>query len=150
METTFLMIKPDGVQRRLVGKLIDRLEAKGLRIAGLKLMRVNAAQAREHYREHEGKGFYPSLMSFIQSAPVVALVVSGDRSVAVCRKLLGATFGFNAEPGTIRGDFGISNQFNLIHGSDSPESAAREIGIYFKPHEILDYEMVDQAWLKSE
>jgi nucleoside-diphosphate kinase len=150
MERTFCMIKPDGVQRRLVGRILSRFEDKGLRVAGLKLLQMSAAQAQELYSIHKGKPFYETLVKFVTGSPVVVTVIEGHQAVAVVRKLLGATFGFNAEPGTIRGDYGCSKGFNLIHGSDAVESAQREIPIFFKESELVKYEHVDTVWVLEE
>jgi nucleoside-diphosphate kinase len=131
-ERTLLLIKPDGVERRLVGEIVGRIERKGLTIAALELRNVGDELARRHYAEHEGKPFFVSLLEFITSGPVVAAIVEGPRAVAAVRQLAGATDPVeNAAPGTIRGDFGLETQFNLVHGSDSPESAEREIGLWF-------------------
>jgi nucleoside-diphosphate kinase len=144
MERTLILFKPDAVQRRLCGRLLSRFEEKGLRIAGMKLMQVDEALAGKHYEEHKGKGFYPGLIKFITSSPIVALVIEGPKAIATCRKMMGKTFGFDAEPGTIRGDFGISNQFNLVHGSDGPAAAEKEIGLYFPGGQgILNYKTAD-------
>jgi nucleoside-diphosphate kinase len=150
MERSFSMIKPDGVQRRLVGRILQRIEDKGLRLAGLKLVRVSAAQAQALYSVHEGKPFYDTLVRFVTSSPVVVMAIEGHQAVAVVRKLLGATFGYAAEPGSIRGDFGCSKGFNLVHGSDSAESAAREIPIFFQDAELVRYEHADHAWVLEE
>ena len=150
MERTLIILKPDAIQRRLVGEIIQRFERKGLRLAAMKLSRVDRERAEEHYKTHQGKSFYPSLVEFITSEPVVILVLEGFRAIEVCRKLMGKTFGYEAEPGTIRGDYGISNQYNLVHGSDSPESAQREIDIFFSAEEILDYRVADDAWHATE
>ena len=147
METTLIIIKPDGVARRLMGRLISRFEDKGLQIAGLKLVEVKETLANKHYAEHKGKPFYPSLIRFITSGPVVVMAVRGLNAIAVCRKMMGATFGSNAEPGTIRGDFGVSRAYNLIHGSDSPEAAARELSLYFAAGEILAASLTDLSWV---
>ncbi|MGH3560395.1 MAG: nucleoside-diphosphate kinase [Mycobacterium sp.] len=131
-ERTLVLIKPDGVGRRLVGEIIGRIEQKGLTIAALELKSVDEALARLHYAEHEGKPFFASLLEFITSGPVVAAVVEGPRAIAAFRQLAGATDPVQqAAPGTIRGDFGLETQFNLVHGSDSPESAQREIALWF-------------------
>lgn len=127
-----------------------RFESKGLKIAGMKLMRISPEQAERHYASHKGKPFYPGLVKFMTSEPVVALVIEGFKAVDVCRKMMGKTFGFDAEPGTIRGDFGISNQFNLVHGSDSAEAAQKEIDIFFGPKEVLEYGLADDAWHATE
>jgi nucleoside-diphosphate kinase len=150
MERTFSMIKPDGVQRRLIGRILQRFEDKGLRLVGMKLVQVDARKAEELYGIHKERPFYPSLVKFITASPLVALVLEGNQAVAVVRKLLGATFGFNAEPGSIRGDYGSSKGFNLVHGSDSAESAAREIPIFFGDGELVKYEHVDNVWVLEE
>lgn len=147
MERTLMLIKPDGVQRRLVGRILSRLEDKGLKLAGLKLMTIDTARAKRLYEPHVGKKFYDGLVRFMTSGPVIALVVEGAKVIAICRKLMGATFGPNAEPGTIRGDFGSSMSYNLVHGSDSPESAAREIPIFFHDQELLAHEHADTSWV---
>jgi nucleoside-diphosphate kinase len=131
-ERTLLLIKPDAVQRRLVGEILGRLERKGLVIAALELRNVGDELARRHYAEHEGKPFFASLLEFITSGPVVAAIVEGPRAVAAVRQLAGATDPVEkAAPGTIRGDFGLETQFNLVHGSDSPQSAQREVDLWF-------------------
>ena len=131
-ERTLVLIKPDGVERRVIGEIISRIERKGLDIVALELKGVSDALARAHYAEHEGKGFFGSLLEFITSGPVVAAVLEGPRAIAAFRQLAGGTDPVEkATPGTIRGDFGLETQFNLVHGSDSPESAAREIGLWF-------------------
>jgi nucleoside-diphosphate kinase len=150
MERTFCMIKPDGVQRRLVGRILSRFEDKGLRIVGLKLLHLSREQAERLYAIHKGKPFYDSLVRFVTSSPVVVMVIEGHQAVAVVRKLLGATFGFNAEPGTIRGDYGCSKGFNLIHGSDAVESAQREIPVFFQESELVRYEHADHVWVLEE
>jgi len=150
MERTFCMIKPDGVQRRLVGRILSRFEDKGLRIVGLKLLHLSREQAERLYAIHKGKPFYDSLVRFVTSSPVVVMVIEGHQAVAVVRKLLGATFGFNAEPGTIRGDYGGSKGFNLIHGSDAVESAQREIPVFFQESELVRYEHADHVWVLEE
>ena len=131
-ERTLILIKPDGVQRRVVGDIISRIERKGLIIAALELKNVSDALARAHYAEHADKPFFGSLLEFITSGPVVAAVLEGPRAIAAFRQLAGGTDPVEkATPGTIRGDLGLETQFNLVHGSDSPESAAREIGLWF-------------------
>ena len=150
MERSFCMIKPDGVQRRLVGRILSRFEDKGLRIAALKLIQMSQKQAAELYSVHKGRPFYETLMKFVTASPAVVMVIEGHQAIAVVRKLLGATFGFNAEPGTIRGDYGGSKGYNLIHGSDAMESAQREIPIFFEKSEIAGYEHVDMAWVYEE
>lgn len=150
VERTLVFVKPDGVQRRLVGEIIGRFERKGLRIVGCKMMRVSRELAERHYAEHKGKKFYEGLVGFVTSGPIVALCLEGFQAVRCCRDMMGKTFGYDAAPGTIRGDFGTSNQYNLIHGSDSAASAAREIELYFAPEELHSYEMPDQRWMASE
>ena len=138
MEKTFAMIKPDGVQRSLVGNIIARYEAKGLRVAGMKIMQVSEAQAAQHYAEHVGKPFYNRLIYYITSAPIVAMVVEGYNAVESVRHLVGATDPLKADVGTIRADFAQIMEYNVIHASDSLASADREIDIYFRPEEIYD------------
>jgi len=150
VERTLLFVKPDGVQRRLVGEIIGRLEAKGLKVLGLKMMRISQELAETHYGEHKERKFYPGLVKFVTSGPIVAICLEGFQAIKCCRDMMGKTFGFDAAPGTIRGDFGTSNQYNLIHGSDSAASAAREIELYFQPSELQDYEMPDQKWMAAE
>jgi len=145
-ERTLILVKPDGVQRRLTGRLIARIEDKGLQIVGMKMLQVTPELSQQHYAEHVEKPFYPLLEEFITSAPVVALCVSGPDAISVMRTLMGPTNGREAAPGTIRGDFGASRQMNLMHGSDGPEAAAREISIYFKPEELCDFEPTLSAW----
>ena len=147
MEKTFAMIKPDAVQRGLVGTIISRYEAKGLRIAAMKIMQVTDELARQHYAEHVNKPFFPGLLSYITSGPVEALVLEGKNAVAEVRKLNGATNPLEAACGTIRGDFAQEVGRNVVHGSDSVESAAREIAIYFDEKEVLDYEYLPEKWL---
>ena len=147
MERTLIILKPDCVQRRLVGRIIRRLEDKGLIIAAMKMMRISRELAGRHYAPHQGKPFYPGLIEYVTAGPVVVMVVAGPRAIEVCRRLMGKTFGYEAEPGTIRGDYGASRTYNLIHGSDSPESAATEIALYFQPEEILDYTTPDAPWI---
>ncbi|MCG3180691.1 MAG: Nucleoside diphosphate kinase [Phycisphaerae bacterium] len=146
MERTLVFVKPDGVQRRLIGRIVARFEDKGLRIVGMKMMRVDAALAERHYAEHKGKPFYAGLLKFVTAGPIVAMVLEGNDVVRIARQMLGKTFGLEAEPGTIRGDFGAARTYNLVHGSDSPESARREIALYFRPEEILDYARSGDEW----
>jgi len=136
VERTLLIIKPDALQRRLAGRIVARFEEKGFQIVALKLARLPEAVIRRHYGAHEGKPFYEPLVRYMSGSPVLLLVVRARNAVAVARKMMGATFGANADPGTIRGDFAVSNRFNLIHGSDSPEAAEREIALFFKPEEL--------------
>ena len=137
-ERTFIAIKPDAVQRGLIGKIIARIEEKGYKIVAMKMLQVTDKQAAEHYAEHFGKPFYPNLVAFITSAPIVAMVVEGEDAISGMRQLMGKTNPSNAEVGTIRGDFSPYMSFNVIHGSDGPESAEREIAIYFNEDEICD------------
>ena len=146
MERTLIILKPDCVHRRLLGRIIQRFEDKGLVIAGMKLMQISKDLAGRHYAPHQGKPFYPGLIEYITSGPVVVLVLQGNNVIAVARKMMGKTFGYEAEPGTIRGDFGVSKTFNLIHGSDSPESARAEIELYFAAGELLNYAPVTDGW----
>lgn len=147
MERTLIIFKPDSVQRGLCGEILARFEKKGLQIAGMKLMRISQQLAATHYESHQGKPFYDGLVKFMTSSPVVVLALQGKDAIAICRKLMGATFGSKAEPGTIRGDFGVSNSFNLIHGSDSPEAAQRELGLFFKSEELIDWTPAIQGWV---
>ena len=150
MERTLIILKPDAVQRRLIGSIVERFERKGLKIVGMKLMKISKELAETHYASHKGKGFYDSLVSFMTSEPVVSLVIEGERCIEVCRRLMGQTFGFDADPGTIRGDFGVSNQFNLVHGSDSPEAAQREVELFFDASELMSYSLADEKWNESD
>lgn len=147
IERTLVLLKPDAIQRRLIGTLIGRLERKGLKLVGMKLIRVTEDMAAEHYAEHVDKPFYPELRDFVTSSPTLAMAWEGDQAVSVIRALMGATNPFKAGPGTIRGDFGLNFTKNLVHGSDSPESAERELNLFFKPQELLSYEVSDSAWL---
>ncbi len=148
MERTFVAIKPDGVQRSLIGEIIARFEKKGFKIAALKLMQLDEATAKRHYAEHEGKPFFQNLVSFITSGPIVAMVIEGNNAVTVVRKMLGTTNPVEAAPGTIRGDYAQFTEKNIIHGSDSLESAEREIAIFFKKDEILsDYARDIDKWI---
>ena len=147
METSFIFLKPDAVQRGLIGQIVARFERKGLRIIGMKMMTVSHDLAEKHYAEHKGKGFYDGLIQFVTSSPVLAFAVKGVDAIAVCRKLIGATNGRKAEPGSIRGDFGMSGGYNMIHGSDSPESAARELALWFTAAELHDNDRTIEAWV---
>ena len=147
MERTLVLLKPDAVQRRLIGRIISRFEDKGLTIVALKLMRVTRELAERHYAEHRQKPFFEELVSFITSSPIVAMVVEGPGAIDEVRRLMGKTNPREAAPGTIRGDWGLSITMNLVHGSDSPASAAREIPIFFTDEEILDYSTADAPWL---
>ncbi|KAL0490819.1 nucleoside diphosphate kinase [Acrasis kona] len=146
-ERTFIALKPDAVQRNLVGEVIRRFEAKGFKLVGLKLVKPSVETAEEHYAEHKGKGFYKGLVDFITSGPVVAMVWQGKGVVASARKLIGATNPLTSEPGTIRGDLAVDVGRNVIHGSDSTDSAQREISLWFKEGEIADWTPVSNAWV---
>ena len=145
-ERTLILVKPDGVQRRLIGTIIGRIENKGLNIIAMKMLNVTPELSKQHYAEHVEKPFYPDLEGFITSAPVVAMIVEGPEAVSVMRTVIGATNGREAAPGTIRGDYGCSRQMNMIHGSDSVESANREIAIYFTDNEICSYDVSLGSW----
>ncbi len=147
MERTFIMIKPDGVQRSLVGEVIQRLEKKGFTLIGLKLMQVSRELAENHYGVHKDKPFFPGLVDFITSGPVVAMVWEGEGVVASSRKIIGATNPLNAEPGTIRGDFGVSIGRNLIHGSDAVETARTEIALWFAGGELSEWQPTLNPWV---
>lgn len=147
MERTFLAIKPDAVQRGLIGEIIRRFEARGYKLVGMKLMQVSREIAETHYAEHKGKPFFEGLVQFITASPIVAMVWEGKNVILAARKMMGATNPQNAEPGTIRGDFGIDVGMNVVHGSDSPESAAREISIFFKPEELINWERANDRWI---
>lgn len=147
LERTFLAIKPDGVQRKLVGEIIRRFEAKGFTLVGLKLMSVSKALAEEHYGVHKERPFFPGLVEFITSGPVVAMVWEGEGVIAAARKLIGATNPLNAEPGTIRGDFGANIGRNIIHGSDAPETAQTEIALWFTEEELVSWQPTLMSWI---
>jgi nucleoside-diphosphate kinase len=147
MEKTFLMVKPDGVQRGLIGEVVKRFEQKGFQLVASKLMVVTKEQAEFHYAEHKGKSFYDELIRFITSGPVFAMVWQADQVIALSRILVGKTNTLDAVPGTIRGDFALHTGMNLIHGSDSPESAEREINNFFQPQEMIEYKQVIQQWI---
>ncbi|MCH5376984.1 MAG: nucleoside-diphosphate kinase [Planctomycetes bacterium] len=149
MERTLVLLKPDCVQRRLMGRTISRLEDKGLNILAMKMLRITPELARRHYAEHVDKPFYPGLETFITSAPVVAMVVEGLESIRVVREMLGATSGLKAAAGTIRGDFSSSRQMNLVHASDGAQAAAREIELYFTAEEICVYDATLSPWLRA-
>ncbi|UQZ86841.1 Nucleoside diphosphate kinase [Paenibacillus konkukensis] len=147
MERTLLMVKPDGVQRGLIGKIVQRFEDKGFQLIGAKLMQVSEELAQTHYAEHASKPFYGELVDFITSGPVFAMVWQGEQIVALSRSMMGKTRPPEAAPGTIRGDFAVRTESNVIHGSDLPESAEREIALFFKPEELVVYDHVIQKWL---
>jgi len=147
VEQTLIILKPDAIQRRLIGRIIQRFEDKGLMIAAMKSMHIPRELAERHYAPHKGKPFYPGLIDYITRGPVVVMVLRGDRCIEISRTLMGKTFGYEAAPGTIRGDFGASRSYNLIHGSDSTESAATEIALYFHNNELLDYRPAGSDWV---
>lgn len=147
MERTFVMIKPDGVQRSLVGRIISRFEDKGLKVVALKMQHVSPELASRHYAEHIGKKFYDPLVKYITSGPVIAMVLMGTGAVNVVRNLVGVTNPLNANPGTIRGDFGLEVSRNIIHASDSDTSAQREISLFFNESEIQNYAKINEMWL---
>jgi nucleoside-diphosphate kinase len=149
MERTFVMFKPDCLERGLLGRVLSRFEEKGLRLMAMKMLRVTPALAKQHYAEHVEKPFYPNLEQFITASPVVATVFQGPEVIRVVREMLGATSGLKAAPGTIRGDHSSSRQMNLVHASDSSESAAREIAIYFRPDEIQEWDPTLACWLQT-
>jgi len=149
MERTLILLKPDCVQRRLMGRVIARFEDKGLNIIAMKMMRVTPDLAKKHYAEHVAKNWYPALESFITGGPIVAAVVEGLEAIRVVREMLGATSGLEAAPGTVRGDYSSSRQMNLVHGSDGPDAAKREIDLYFKPEEICAGELSLRPWLRA-
>lgn len=147
MEKTFTMVKPDGVQRGLSGEIMKRFEQKGLQLVGSKLMLITREQAEYHYEEHKGKPFFEKLVKFITSGPVLAMVWQGDQAIALSRIVIGKTNVADAVPGTIRGDFALHTNMNLVHGSDSPESAEREINNFFKSEELVEYKQTIQEWI---
>ena len=147
MERTLIILKPDAVQRGLVGEIVTRFEKKGLQIVGMKMMRIPQQLAETHYEAHKAKPFYPGLVRFMTGSPVLVMALRGNGAIGIARKMMGATFGSKAEPGTIRGDLGVSNSFNLIHGSDSPEAATKELGLFFKSEELLDWKPASQVWV---
>ena len=146
MERTFAMLKPGVLQRRIVGEVLSRFERKGLKIVGLKLMQLDQKLVEAHYREHVGKDFYEKLVAYTLSGPVVAMVLQGDGVIATVRRLVGPTDVNNALPGTIRGDFAYQTRLNIVHASDSPASAEREINLFFKEQEIIDWEDGNERW----
>ena len=150
MEQTLVLVKPDGVQRGLVGEIIGRLERRGLKLAAMKLMQVDEALAHRHYGEHVDRPFFAGLVSFITSGPVVAMAWEANNAVEIVRSTMGVTNPANAAPGTIRGDLGVDIGRNLIHGSDSPESAERELALFFQPEEIVDYSRSNDGWIVED
>ena len=146
MERTLVILKPDAVQRRLVGAIIGRFEAKGFKLVALKLARLEPELLERHYAAHKGKYFHEPLLRYMASSPVVLAVLEGKSAVSAVRAMMGPTFGPDAPPGTIRGDWALSNRFNLVHGSDSPEAARREIELFFRPDELVQYEHSGFSW----
>ena len=149
MEQTLVLVKPDGVQRGLVGEIITRLERRGLKLNGLKFMQMTRELASAHYAAHEGKPFYAGLVEYITSGPIVAMVWDGKDAIQIVRKTMGTTNAANAEPGTIRGDFAVEIGRNLVHGSDGPESAAREVALFFGPAELVAWERATDRWIRE-
>ncbi|MFC0271600.1 nucleoside-diphosphate kinase [Metabacillus herbersteinensis] len=147
MEKTFLMVKPDGVQRQLIGEIVSKFESKGLQLVGSKLMSISTDLAKQHYGEHKERPFFGELVDFITSGPVFAMVWQGENVIEVTRQMMGKTNPKEALPGTIRGDFGVTVGKNIIHGSDSLESAEREIGLFFKEEELVTYEKLINNWI---
>jgi nucleoside-diphosphate kinase len=147
IEKTFVMVKPDGVQRSLVGKIVQRFEDRGLKVCAMKMMRIPRELAERHYEEHKGKAFFEPLLSYITSGPVVCMVLEGENAVAAARTMMGKTNPQDALPGTIRGDFGQVTGRNVVHGSDSSESAKREIKLFFNDYELQKYDRIDEGWL---
>jgi len=149
MQRTLILLKPDCVQRRLMGSIISRFENKGLNFVAMKLISVTPELAKQHYAEHVEKGWYPTLEAFITGGPVLAAVLEGLEAITVVREMLGATSGLKAAPGTIRGDYSSSQQMNLVHGSDGPDAAKREIDLYFKPEELIDNTPTIATWMRA-
>jgi nucleoside-diphosphate kinase len=146
-QRTLVFLKPDAVQRRLVGRIVARIEEKGFQIVGMKLVHLTEEFARRHYAAHKGKDFYEPLVRYTVSGPVVAMVLEGKNAVEVMRKMMGSTFGSDSPPGTLRGDFALSNRYNLIHGSDSPQSAEQEIARFFRPEELVSHPAEALRWI---
>ncbi len=150
IERTFVMVKPDGVQRALVGEIVSRFERRGFKLVGMKMMRIPRELAERHYEEHRDKPFFAPLLAYITSGPAVCMVVEGENAVAVVRSMMGKTNPQDAMPGTIRGDFAQVTGRNIIHGSDSSESARREIDLFFNDYELQKFERPDESWLFEE
>ncbi len=146
-ERTFVAVKPDGVERVLIGEVVGRFEKRGLKIIGMKFMKVTKEMAEKHYGEHKGKPFYEGLVSYITSGPIVAMALEGKNAVALARQTIGATKPQDAAPGTIRGDLAVEIGRNIVHGSDSPENGEREIGIFFKPEELVEWSGSLNKWI---
>ena len=149
-ERTLIIVKPDAIQRHLAGEIIGRFEKKGLKLVAAKFMQISEELAGQLYAVHRGKAFYKGLIKYLSSAPVLVTVWEAQGVINIARKMMGATFGYEAEAGTVRGDFSCSRGYNIIHGSDSPESAEQEIKLFFKPDEIIDYDFSDAHWLYGQ
>ena len=147
VERTLVIVKPDGIQRHLAGEIISRFEKKGLKLAAAKFIQPSKGLSSQLYAMHKGRSFYEGLVKYLSSMPVLVMVWESEGVIEIVRRMLGATFGYQAEPGTIRGDFSASKGYNLVHGSESPESAKREIDLFFESEEIIDYELTDAHWL---
>ena len=147
MERTLIIVKPEGVQRGLIGNILSRFEQRGLKLVALKLIHIREALAEEHYGVHKGKAFYPGLIKHITSGPVVVGVVEGPKAISIVRTTMGATNAAEAAPGTIRGDYALEIGFNIIHGSDGPETAAKEISLFFEPEELVNYTLAAEQWV---
>ena len=147
MERTLIIVKPEGVQRGLIGNIITRFEQRGLKFVGLKLIHITPELAEQHYGVHKGKGFYAGLVKHITSSPVVVGVVEGPKAITIVRTSMGATNAAEALPGTIRGDYALEIGFNIVHGSDGPETATQEINLFFKPEELVDYSLATAQWV---
>jgi len=147
MERTLVIVKPDGVQRGLIGEVLSRLERKGLKLVALKMMQMDEALARRHYGIHEGKPFFEGLIRYITSAPVVVMVWEGSQAIEMVRRLMGATRPLEAAPGTLRADFGLDVGRNLVHGSDGPETASSEIALFFRPDELVPWQRCTDPWI---
>ena len=146
-ERTLIIIKPDAVQRHLIGEIISRFEKKGLKVVAAKFTQISKATAKKHYAVHKDQPFFNGVVEYLSSSPVLVLVLEGEDVIKISRKMMGRTFGYEAKPGTIRGDFSCSRGYNLVHGSDSVGSAEYEMPLYFKPEDIVSYELADQHWL---
>lgn len=149
MEKTLVLCKPDAVQRRLVGEIVGRMERRGLRLVAMKFLHLTPEQAAEVYSPHQGRAFYKPLVAFMTAGPIVAMVWEGVGAIPVVRAMMGPTLGRVAPPGTIRGDFGLSQRYNLVHGSDSPESASREIPLFFEADELIEYDLDEEKWIHT-
>jgi nucleoside-diphosphate kinase len=149
MEQTLVILKPDAIQRRYIGEILSRFENKGLKLVALKMIQMDDTTLMTHYADHVDKSFYPSLCEFMKSAPVVVMVLEGLSAISVVRQMMGQTDSKEASPGTVRGDLGLSKGYNLIHGSDSEESATKELSLYFTPQEIQNYTISEAKWLDA-